>query len=83
MIQTFTQDDILRYAYEETTAEENTQIEEALMHDHELLLFYLDIMDLKAGLNQVALQPSARATENILAYSRSYRTRSQSSRPTV
>ncbi|WP_420155338.1 hypothetical protein [Siphonobacter sp.] len=78
MIQTFTQNDILRYAYEETSTEENQQIEELLMHDHELLLFYLDIMDLKAGLTKVELQPSTRVTDTILEYSRASRQKNQS-----
>ncbi len=78
MIQTFTQNDILRYAYEETTTEENQQIEELLMHDHELLLFYLDIMDLKAGLNKVELEPSTRVIDTILSYSKEKRQQSQS-----
>ena len=80
MIQTFTQNDILRYAYEETTTEENQQIEELLMHDHELLLFYLDIMDLKAGLNKVELEPSTRVIDTILSYSKEKRKQNQSRR---
>ncbi len=80
MIQTFTQNDILRYAYEETTTEENQQIEELLMHDHELLLFYLDIMDLKAGLNKVELEPSTRVIDTILSYSKEKRQQNQSRR---
>ncbi|MDQ1087059.1 MULTISPECIES: hypothetical protein [unclassified Siphonobacter] len=78
MIQTFTQNDILRYAYEETTTEENQQIEELLMHDHELLLFYLDVMDLKAGLNKIELEPSTRVIDTILNYSKEKRQQSQS-----
>ncbi|MFT4031105.1 MAG: hypothetical protein QM669_01670 [Siphonobacter sp.] len=70
MIQTFTQNDILRYAYEETTDEENQHIEEALIHDNELLLYYLDIIDLKAGMNKAILQPSDRVVNTIVNYSR-------------
>ena len=72
MIQTFTHDDIIRYVYEETTADENQQIEEALVEDPDLLMFYLDIADIKEGLNKVQLQPSGRTVERILAFSSNF-----------
>jgi hypothetical protein len=72
MIQTFTHDDIIRYVYEETTADENQQIEEALVEDPDLLMFYLDIADLKEGLDKVQLQPSERTVERILAFSSNF-----------
>lgn len=72
MIKTFTQDDVIRYVYEETTDEENQIIEETLVEDPDLLMFYLDIVDLKEGLDRVEKQPSERAVQHILAYSRSF-----------
>ena len=41
MIQTFTQNDVIRYVYEETSEEENLLIQDALVHDTEMLEFYL------------------------------------------
>jgi hypothetical protein len=70
MIQTFTQDDVVRYVYEETTSEQNLLIEEGMIHDPEMLEFYLDVLDVKAGLEKSYREPSHRSIENILAYSR-------------
>ncbi|MFN8353896.1 MAG: hypothetical protein U0Y10_05615 [Spirosomataceae bacterium] len=72
MIQTFTQNDIVRYVYDETTDEENQLIEEALIEDTDLLMFYLDIADLKEGMDKVRMQPSDRSVDKILAFSRNF-----------
>jgi hypothetical protein len=72
MTQTFTPSDVLRYVYEETTNDENSLIEEALMADPELLMYYLDTIEMKQLMNKIEKTPSAYAVDNILAYSRSY-----------
>jgi hypothetical protein len=72
MTQTFTCDEILRYAYNELNESENQQIEDAMMHDEDLLEFYLDCIDMKIGLNQIQMQPSAKSVNRILAYSQNY-----------
>lgn len=72
MTKTFTLDDVLRYAYEETTEEENSLMEHALLADSILLEYYLDTIDLKAGLDRALLTPSDRVVGNILAFSRNY-----------
>lgn len=77
MTKTFTLDDILRYAYEETTEEENALVEEALVADPTLLEFYLDTIDLKAGLNRAELTPPDRVVASILAFSQNYQSQPQ------
>jgi hypothetical protein len=72
MIQTFTSSDVIRYVYEETTEFENELVEDALMADPDLLLFYLDALELKNEMNKISREPSDRTIDNILAYSRSY-----------
>lgn len=74
MTQTFTstQDDVVRYLYNETSNQENTFIEEALLYDKELLNFYLDCSDLKSGLDKIKLSPPDRVMERIFNYSRNY-----------
>lgn len=72
MIQTFTQDDVIRYAYNETSDHENTQIEELLAHDSVMLAFYLNVLDSQLALNKAELAPSKRSIHNILAYSASH-----------
>ena len=73
MIQTFTQNDIIRYVYNETTEDENILIQDALISDAEMLEFYLDMLDVQAGLDKSYQQPSERSIDNILAYSRNYK----------
>ncbi len=77
MIQTFTPDDVIRYVYEETSDEENTLIEDALIGDQELLEFYLDTLEIKSLMNKLERTPSKRVVSNILEYSQNY-TSSQS-----
>ena len=77
MTQTFTHDDVIRYVYAETSHEENSLIEEAMIDDSDLLMFYLDIADLKQGLDRVELQPRQSSVSNILAFSQQYSARKQ------
>ncbi len=74
MTQTFTstQDDVIRYLYNETSNQENSFIEDALLYDKELLNFYLDCADLKSGLDKIQLSPPDRVIERIFTYSRNY-----------
>jgi hypothetical protein len=72
MIQTFTNDDVIRYAYEETSEEENLLIEDALIAEPELMTFYLDVLEIKHLMNKIERQPSERSTQNILNYSKNY-----------
>jgi len=74
MTQTFTstQNDVLRYLFNEPSNQENSFIEEALLYDKALLEFYLDCADLKLGLDTIQLSPSDRAIEQIFNYSKNY-----------
>ena len=69
---TSTQNDVIRYLYNETSNQENSLVEEALLYDRELLNFYLDCSDLKSGFDKIQLSPPDRAIERILSYSRNY-----------
>ncbi|GAB3927083.1 hypothetical protein [Larkinella terrae] len=74
MIQIFTNDDVIRYVYEETSAEENLLIEDALMAEPELMSFYLDTLEVKCLMNKIERTPSDRTIQNILNFSRNYAT---------
>jgi hypothetical protein len=69
MIQTFTHNDLIRYAYNETTEEENQQIEEALIQEPDMLNYYLNVLDLQVGLTGAKMEPSERSVRHILSYS--------------
>lgn len=72
MIKTFTQDDVIRYVYEETSPEESLLIEEALMSEPELTTFFLDALELRSMMNKIERQPRSSAVDNILNYSRNH-----------
>ncbi|GAB3328708.1 hypothetical protein GCM10027299_31270 [Larkinella ripae] len=72
MIQIFTNDDVVRYVYEETSAEENLLIEDALMAEPELMSFYLDALEIKCLMNKIERTPSNSAVQNILNFSKNY-----------
>lgn len=72
MIKTFTQDDLVRYIYQETTAEESIEIKTALIFDEELSDQLNELMKTVDLLKQVQVKPSESSIDKILSYSRSY-----------
>ncbi|MBX2944288.1 MAG: hypothetical protein KF725_00530 [Cyclobacteriaceae bacterium] len=71
MIKTFTQDDLIRYLYHETTEKETQEISKALLTDPELQAMYTSMSALKKEMDAAKLEPSAQTVLNILSYSRS------------
>ncbi len=69
MIKTFTYDDVVRYAYSETTNEENEQIAEALVSSEDLMSFYIDTVEIQRQMNMIVRHPSGGIVQNIMAYS--------------
>ncbi len=72
MIKIFTQDDLVRYLYKETSEAENKEIATALLCDGELLDSYKQLRAIKKELDLIMKYPSDRVTNNILEYSRSF-----------
>ncbi len=72
MIKTFTQNDVIRYVYEETSATENQVVEDALMTEPDMMSCFLDTLELRALLNKIERQPRPSTVESILNYSRNY-----------
>ncbi|GAB5522658.1 MAG: hypothetical protein Roseis2KO_05300 [Roseivirga sp.] len=72
MIKTFTQDDLVRYIYQETTPEESIEIETALIFDEQLAEAYNDLNGTVESLKAVKLKPSENTVDKILSYSKSY-----------
>ncbi len=75
MTQTFTstQNEIIRYVYNETSPSENLLIEEWIAADTENLDFYLDCLQLKEEMDQIVLVPKDITLERILNYSKNYK----------
>jgi hypothetical protein len=71
MIKTFTQNDLMRYLYHETTEKEEQEISKALLSDTELRELYASMLALKKDMDKAQLEPSPAAVLNILSYARS------------
>lgn len=72
MTKTFTQDDVVRYVYEETSPEENLLIEDAMMSEPELMTFFLEALELRALMNKIERQPRVSTVQTILNYSKNH-----------
>lgn len=70
MIKTFTQNDLIRYLYHETSEEETREINKALLCDSLLQTQWKELHSSKKSLDAAHLQPSADVVLNILGYSR-------------
>lgn len=72
MIKTFTQDDLVRYIYQETTKEENIEIEQAMLFDEALAEEHAELSSVVTSLNEIQKEPSQSLVDSILNYSQSY-----------
>ena len=72
MIKTFTQEKLLRYVYNELPADEQAELEQALVHDPELASCCADLLLAQRCLDGLNRGPSERATSSILQYSRTF-----------
>jgi hypothetical protein len=70
MTKTFTQNDLIRFIYRETSEEETREINKALLCDSELQAQYKELNATHKQLNQTKLEPSAASIQNILNYAR-------------
>ena len=77
MIKTFTQDDLVRYMCKETTAEENTEIELAMIFHEELADEYAELESVVESLDRAEKAPSDCVIDAILSYSKSYHLHSE------
>jgi len=66
MNSTITQEDILRYIYKETSAQECLLIEDSLNKDRGLKLFYLESLNALKHLDKVQSSPSPTSISIIL-----------------
>lgn len=71
MIKTFTQVDLIRFLYHETTPEQHREIELALLCDSELMEEFDALKDTIESLNIVRENPANSTVEAILNYSKS------------
>ncbi|MFT6969534.1 MAG: hypothetical protein ACJAXX_000091 [Roseivirga sp.] len=72
MIKTFTQNDLIRYVYQETLEEENIEIDTAAIFDEALADELHALKRTMSALDAVERIPSFKSIDKILSYSKSY-----------
>ncbi len=72
MIQTLPHPTLLRYVYNELPADEQHEVEDALLHDPELAAACADLLLAQQALNGLVREPKSTTTANILQYSRTF-----------
>lgn len=70
MTKTFTQNDLIRFIYQETTEEETKEINLGLAADPELQRQFRELMLSRNALDKARLEPSSRTIDQILDYAR-------------
>lgn len=70
MTQIYTQNDLIRYIFKETTRGEDSEIENELLVESDLIDFYIDVSDVVRKVKELKLEPSEKTIQAILDYSR-------------
>ena len=76
MTKTFTQDDLIRFIYRETTEEETQEINRVLKTDPELNRKYRELLLSAKRLDKATVEPSSGTIERIINYVRGLEVRS-------
>ena len=74
MTKTFTENDLLRFLYEDLSVKERKEITKALVSEPHLRRRFKELEVLKEQLNQVAIKPPQRVVDRIISYSRNIET---------
>ena len=71
MTKTFTNNDVVRYLYDEIPTKEKSEFENAMIFDDELLNLFNEMSAAKRHLSDIVKAPSNRVIKNIMDYSKS------------
>jgi hypothetical protein len=71
MIKTFTQNDVIRFVYDEVSIEERSQFNDLLLIDSGFQKLYFNYTKTKTVIAKCALEPSENVINRILTYSKS------------
>ena len=69
MAKNYTENDLLRYLYDELSEKEKLEIESQLLIDNQLNKAFVQLQNGKANLEQLAQEPSETSIDIILTYS--------------
>ncbi len=65
MTKSFTQNDLIRYIYQEMSESESVQLEQNLHHDEVLMQAYIDLLSAVEQLETLYMEPSEKVVYNI------------------
>ncbi|WP_018341602.1 hypothetical protein [Cytophaga aurantiaca] len=71
MIKTFTQNDVVRFVYDEVSTEERSQFNELMLIDADFQEMYFNYTKTKVLISKSKLEPSENVINRILTYSKS------------
>lgn len=71
MIKTFTQNDVIRFVYDEVSTEERSQFNDLLLIDLDFQNMYVNHTRMKNQIAKSKLEPSENVINRILTYSKS------------
>jgi hypothetical protein len=71
MIKTFTQNDVIRFVYDEVSTEERSQFNDLLIIDLDFQKLYFNYTKTKRLISKSTLEPSENVINRILTYSKS------------
>ncbi len=71
MIKTFTQNDVIRFVYDEVSTEERSQFNDLLLIDSDFQKLYFNYTKTKVLIAKSTLEPSENVINRILMYSKS------------
>lgn len=71
MTKTFTQNDVLLYVYGELNTKKHKDIEKEILCNNEMSDLFYEVCTLKDLIKKVEKEPSKKAIDNILNYSKS------------
>ena len=71
MIKTFTQNDVIRFVYDEVSTEEHSQFNDLLLIDSAFQKLYFNFTKTKGLIAKSKLEPSENVINRILTYSKS------------
>ncbi|MBC7451747.1 MAG: hypothetical protein H7259_09690 [Cytophagales bacterium] len=72
MIKTFTRNDVIRFVYDEVSAEERSDMELLMMSEESFMKLYHKYNVVKNQIRKVAIEPSENVIDRILMYSKSF-----------
>jgi len=72
MTKTYTENDVVKYVYNELKGSKKAEFEKALMYNTAMAEYVNELLIMKETIDRVKKEPSERVINNILEYSKSF-----------